>query len=195
MKNILKLFLALLIIGGTTFSCQDSDNAVDQLFDDVDTSGAILRTLSKPADLVFLNGENNSIDITIEVQEADGQSDPNFKEVRVYVGQFSDSDLLSPLLDENGAEVTEKLIMTLSASEFGISEINQLPMYEISLITQSIVDSSPGAVYPVPAFVATRLELELNDGRVFTNTDVTATVATGAYFNSPFIYTTIFINN
>jgi len=195
MKNIFKLFLALLIIGGTTFSCSDGDNAIDQLFDDVDTSGAILRTLSKPVDLVTLTGDNNSIDITIEVQEGDGQSAPDFKEVRVYVGLFSDSDLLFPIVDENGAEVAEKQLMTIAASEFGISEVNSLPEYEINLGTPLVVENFPGAVFPVPTFIATRLELELNDGRVFTNTNVTATVATGAYFASPFIYKTIFINN
>ncbi len=195
MKNIYKLFLALILIGGTVVSCADGDNAIDQLFNDVDTSGAVLRTLVKPLDLVTLTGDNNSIDITIEVQEGDGQSAPDFKEVRVYVGLFADSDLLEPILDENGNEISEQQITTITASEFGVSQINGLPEYEINLGTPFIVDSFPGAQYVIPTFIATRLELELNDGRVFTNTNVTATVATGAYFSSPFIYKTIFINN
>jgi len=195
MKNIVKLFLGLLIIGSVSTSCSDADNAVDQLFNDVDTSGAILRTLVEPADLVFLTGDNNSIDITIEVQEGDGQSAPNFTQVRVYVSLFQDQELIIPIVDENGQDTSEKLMMTINSSEFGVSEINNLPSYEINLGTPTVVESFPGAVFTTPSFISTRLELELADGRIFSNEQVTATVATGSYFNSPFLYKTIFINN
>lgn len=56
MKNkILNIFLAI-TIALTAFSCQESDNAIDQVFEGT-TYGAILRTVS------LNSGEFNSYDL------------------------------------------------------------------------------------------------------------------------------------
>lgn len=195
MKKLYKLFLVLLITAGATFSCQDGEGAIYTLQDNVDTSGVILRTLEAPLDLVTATGDNNSIDITIEVQEGDGQSAATFVEVRVYQSLYADSDLLEPLVDENGNVITEIKIMTLPASEFGVSEVNGLPEVTIMIPVAEVLAAFPGAVYPVPTFISTRLDVLMPDGTVYTDTNVAATVATGAYFSSPFLYRTIFINS
>jgi len=195
MKKIVQIFLIALTVLATATSCEDGENAIDTLQAGVDTSGAVLRTLVAPADLVTLTGDNNSVDITIEVQEGDG-SVSTFTEVRVFVKLYQDQDLLLPTVDSNGNELSETLIMTLPSSIFTLSEINNLPSTEILMPTPTILAAfAADAQITVPTFIATRLELELADGRVFTNTNVAATIATGAYFASPFLYKTIFINN
>ena len=186
MKNIYKIFLVLALVLGVS-SCVEPELAVDELLDNVDNTGAVLRTLQRPADLVNNTDGTNSIDIEIEVQEGDGSQPSTFTEVRVYVSLFADQDLIEEI-------APELLMMSIPASDFYVSENNQLPAYMIMLGTQLILDTFD-VEYPVPTFIATRLELELADGRIFTVGDISETVATGAFYASPFLYKTIYINN
>lgn len=188
MKNIYKLFLTLAIVLGFS-SCEDSTLAVDELLETVDTSGVILRTLQAPSDLVN-NTSLPSIDIEIEVQEGNGQHTPDFVEVRVYQSLFEDQDLLFPL--DNGSET---LMMSIPSSDFYTSEINGLPAFMILLPTQLTQDTFTGVEYTTPTFIATRLEIEMTDGRVYTDDDVSEAVGTGQYFASPYLYKTIYIND
>ena len=195
MKNIFKTFLIVFIVFGIT-SCEESDLAIDTLYEEVDTTGSLLRTLEFPADLVNLSGGGvpNSVDFTFEVQEGDGSSAPDFKEVRYYMSLYKDQDLIDPVLDEDGNELGERLIITYSASEFDeISDINGLPMKSISVPTQDILDVYfPEAVVTPPSFIISRFELEMNDGRVWSDYNAGATL-TGAFMESPFFYKTIFL--
>ena len=198
MKNIFKTFLiGLVLLVGFT-SCEESDLAIDNLYNNVDTSGAILRILEYPADLVNVSGGSvpNSIDFLVEVQEGDGSSYPDFKEVRVYLSSFDDQDLINPTTDADGNEVGEVFFRTISAAEFEeLSEINGLPEYQIITPTSLLGDEIfPTAVFTVPSFIVTRFELEMNDGRIF-NDESAGTSLSGPYFESPFIHKTIFINN
>ena len=196
MKNIFKIVLLLLIVFSTTISCTESDNPVDVLLDTVDTSGAILRTLSPPAEfIVNANPDGNTIAVTIEVQEANGDFYPDFKEVRLYTGIYQDQGLLDTILDGQGTPTSEILMLTATAADFINISDNGLPTYEFSFITPDMVARFPAdAVFTIPSFIETRLELEMNDGRVFSKDQVAAAVATGIYFDAPFSYVTIFIN-
>ena len=75
MKNIFKsIFVAIIVVGGFT-SCTESDLAIDNLYDNVDTSGSALRILAYPADIVGLPGGSfpaDSIYFRTEVQQGDG---------------------------------------------------------------------------------------------------------------------------
>lgn len=199
MKNIFKTFLIGLVLIGTAVSCEESTLPIDELYDNVDNSGAIVRTLEFPADLIYLTPGSNdratSIDMTLEVQEGDGSLPSTFTELRVYIATYNDQDLLDPTVDDQGNPLGEVLHMTIPASEFEPSEFNQLPSTSLSIESQTVLDLFPTAVITIPTFIATRLELQMADGRVFTNTNVGASVATGDYFASPFLYKTIFINN
>ena len=179
---------------GTAISCSESEAVIDQVLENVDDeSGAVLRTIESPADLVSLTGDNNLVTFTIEVQEGNGSSVPDFKEVRAYVGLYQDQDLIAPLVDENGNDLGEALFATLSAGEFAIGD-NGLPRLSAEIPTQAIVDAYPeNTVYTVPSFIALRLELEMSDGRVFTNTNLGASVSGGTYFGSSFLYKIIFL--
>lgn len=198
MKNLIKILLISFTLAGSFISCQKSELAIDNLNDTVDRSGAILRTLKFPATVVALNpGPQNrptAINIIIEVQQGDGTFQPDFVEVRVYEKLFKDSPLTMPILDANGDEVPAKFLFSIPASAFTQSELNNLPMTEINIPTQSILDNFPTAIFPNTTYVQTRLELEMADGRVWTNTNVGATVGSGIFFASPFAYKTAFLN-
>jgi hypothetical protein len=152
MKNIFKtLFVGILLLG-TIVSCEESDLAIDNLYDNVDNTGAFVRTLVKPADLIYLTpgttGRKTSIDMTLEVQEGDGSTQPTFTELRVYVATYDDQDLLIPTSDDQGNPLGENLVMTIPASEFEPSEVNGLPSTSLSITSQSVVDLYPNALKP-----------------------------------------------
>jgi hypothetical protein len=195
MKNIFKLFLVGLVIAGTAASCSDSELPIDELYDGVDVTGAFCRTLESPLQLVNVSDpEKNFIAATIEVQE--GQGDVStFTEVRIYVSTFNDQNQLEPTLDTNGNPLGETLLSTLPASDFELSEQNRLPSNAFSIPTQQVLDLNPTAVFSLPTFIFVRLELELADGRIFTNTNVGPSVQAGNYFVAPMAYNIIFLNN
>ena len=197
MKNIFKPFiLALIVIGGFS-SCTESDLPIDNLYDNVDTTGSVIRILSYPEDLVNVSGNGaltNVIEYLFEVQEGDGSSAPDFKEVRVYITAYNDQDFESPITDENGNVFGEQLIRLLSNSDFvELSDVNGFPQYNLMIPTSEVIESLSGNVGGV-AFLSTRFELEMNDGRIWTDYNA-GTALAGPYFESPFIYTTILLNN
>ncbi len=195
MKNIFKfLMIAMVVLAGT--SCEDSDLIIDEVLDTVDTeTGAVVRTLVSPPELVSLtNDANNIIAMTIEVQQGNGSFIPDFKEIRAYVALYQDQDITMPITDGAGNDIGEVLFATLPESQFTI-ESNGLPRTDVSIPTQAIVDALPAdANISIPAFIALRLELEMADGTVWTDTNVGATISGGIYFNSPFLYRIIFLN-
>ena len=185
--------LAVIAIGAA--SCEDSDLIIDELYETVDTeSGAVVRTVEGPVDLVNNNEGQNSIDFVWEIQQGNGSFQPDFKELRIRIRLWQDQDLIEPLVDSNGNAIPEALYATLPASAFEIGE-NGLPRLAYSITTADLVAWMPeDTQYTVPSFINTRLELEMNDGTVWDDTKVGATIA-GIYFSSPYSYRTIFINN
>jgi hypothetical protein len=176
-------------------SCSDSDNTIDTLYDNVDVTGAFIRTIESPAQLVTLtNPANNVIAATIEIQEGQGNTN-TFTEVRVFISTFDDQDQLNPTSDASGNQLSEILLSTLPAADFTPSAGNRLPSNAFSIPTQTILDLYPEAIFTTPTFIYVRLELELADGRIFTDTNVGPTVATGNYFTAPSYYNIIFLNN
>ena len=91
-------------------------------------------------------------------------------------------------------EIGETLLNTIPSSVFEASEVNNLPSTQISIPLQEVVDLLPGAQFSVPTFIYIRLELEMTDGRIFTDVNVGPTVSTGNYFIAPFFYNIIFLN-
>ncbi|MBX2827326.1 MAG: hypothetical protein KTR22_04155 [Flavobacteriaceae bacterium] len=187
MKNIFKyLMLAMVVLAGV--SCEDSDLIIDEVLDSVDTeSGAVVRTISDLPSLVTATNEtNNFLELILEVQQGNGSFIPDFTEVRVYLQLWEDQDLTTSVTDE-------ALLTSFASSEFSI-DANGLPRGTFIVPTQLFLDTFPNAEIPVPSFAALRLELEMADGTVFTNTDVGGQVSGGIYFNAPFFYRVIFLN-
>ena len=195
MKNIIKIAVLGLFISFT--SCSDSETLIDEVFDSVDTeTGVIVRTVSPPPELASLtNPDNNNISMTIEVQEGNGSNVPDFKEVRAYVRLYADQDLAEAITTDEGGEIQETLAGVADASIFELSS-NGLPRTDFSFPTQQIVDgynAAGASTLPVPSFIALRLEIEMTDGRIYTNTDVSVAVGGGVYFVSPYFYRIIFL--
>ena len=197
MKNILKTFLAgLLLI--VAYGCEDSTLAIDELYENVDTSGAFIRSLVPPStgphNITVGDNFPDAIEAEIEVQEGNGSVQPDFVEVRIYISLYEDQNQETDVLDSNGNPFAEVLFETIPASDFVPSDVNNLPSTNFSIPTQTIVDTFTDAQYTLPTYAYTRLELEMTDGRIFTDTSVGPTVATGNYFLAPFFYNIIFLN-
>tara|TARA_R110000787_G_scaffold279936_1_gene390340 strand:+ start:8356 stop:8949 length:594 start_codon:yes stop_codon:yes gene_type:complete len=197
MKNIFKsILVAIVMIGGFT-SCSESDLSIDTLYNEVDTTGAALRVLEYPDDIINVTGGgfDNCLCFLVEVQEGDGSFTPNFTEVRVFISTFDDQDTEIPTTDEEGNEFGEILYQTVSNASFDeLSPVNGLPMYQISIPTVDMVAAFSGADFNTPSFIVTRFELEMTDGRVWSVNNAGSTLS-GPYFESPFTYKTIFLNN
>jgi hypothetical protein len=193
MKNIFKsILVAIIVIGGFT-SCTESDLAIDNLYDNVDTSGSALRILAYPADIVGLPGGSfpaDSIYFRTEVQQGDGSFPPEFKEVRVKLQIFEDQDTEIPLSEQ-------VVYRTITSEEFiELSTANGLPVTDIIINTEDLFDyfTNIGTEFSIPAFILTNFELEMSDGRVWDASNAGGTLS-GPYFESPFAYRTIAIFN
>ena len=196
MKNIYKSILVAIVMIGGFSSCSDSNLAIDTLYDDVNTSGSILRILTPPADIIGLPGQTTFptvLDFLVEVQQGDGSFTPDFVEVRMKIQLFADQDASVPI--ENAPQI---LYQTILSSDFNeTSPVNGLPMYQIEIPTEDIIASYPGVQFPGLAFLVTNFELEMTeldaDGNniVWDVTNAGATLS-GPYMSSPFSWKTIF---
>jgi len=196
MKNIFKITLISFLFIGIT-SCEEGDLPIDNLYNNVVTSGSVLRILDFPADLVTIAGGEitpNFIRYQMEVQEGDGSFSPDFKEVRMYFDGYDDQDLEFPTLDVSGNVIGEQLYRTISKAEFTeLSVINSLPEVTVEVTTRFLLDDffSNAVFGKNPSFIKTRFELEMNDGRIWSDFNAGTTLG-GPYFESPFVNRTIF---
>ena len=195
MKKIIKNLIFVIVVISTTISCTESDNAVDQLLNDVDISGAIIRSLTRPLDfMIVANPDMNKVDFVIEVQEGNGDIYPDFKEVRVYSRFYEDQNLVTPIANTEGVAFDELLIQTISADTFVIGD-NGLPTATVFYNSEDVAVLNIDAVYVSPSFIETRLELEMNDGTIYSKENVSSAIGTGVYFEAPFSYVSPIIVN
>ena len=196
MKNIYKSILVAIVMIGGFSSCSDSNLAIDTLYDDVNTSGSILRLLTTPEDIIGLPGQTTFVkflDFDIEVQQGDGSFPPEFVEVRMKIQIFKDQDASVPV--EGAPQITIKTILSSDFTE--TSEVNKLPMYQISIPTEAIIASYPEVQFPGVGFLVTNFELVMTeldaDGNniVWDSTNAGTTLS-GPYMSSPFLWKTIF---
>ena len=196
MKYIYKSILVAIVMIGGFSSCSDSNLAIDTLYDDVNTSGSILRLLTTPEDIIGLPGQTTFVtflDFDIEVQQGDGSFPPEFVEVRMKIQIFKDQDASVPV--EGAPQITIKTILSSDFTE--TSEVNKLPMYQISIPTEAIIASYPEVQFPPVGFLVTNFELVMTeldaDGNniVWDSTNAGTTLS-GPYMSSPFLWKTIF---
>jgi len=179
MKNILKLFFASLFI--FNFSCQESDNVIDQVLDY--ETGAILRTIQIDNGVLNTSDLESTFVVTVEAQdEQDGEM---LQEVRVYT-KFKD------LTQENGETVgDEGLASVIDASVFTTDTPHGLPRGQISMsmgdaLAATGLEVNDETMIPGDAFVV-MLEVVLKDGRTY-GVESAAGIITGGFFSSPFQY-------
>jgi len=171
MKNrILKLMTFSLAI--FMVACQESDNAIDKVFDGA-TSGAIIRTVSLNSGEFNSYDLNSAFDVDIEVQ--DEKNGGLMEKVNVYLGF-------------KGTEVLAKSILAgaFTTGPFGLPRTNiRITLSEaVAALGLSSSQYTGGDALPV------RLELVLTDGRVFSGDDASGSLQ-GSYFSSPFKYNTV----
>jgi hypothetical protein len=198
MKNIFKSILVTIIIIGGFSSCSDSDLAIDTLYDEVNTTGSVLRILEKPLDLLNNNGgENSCLCFLVEVQQGDGSFTPDFKEVRVKIELFDNQDATP-----ESSYTPNILYSTIPSASFDVlSEVNKLPSYYIEITIEDMIAAFPGTEIPSGAtFIVTNFELEMNEldedgNNIVWNVSNAGATLSGPYFESPFLWKTIYINN
>ena len=187
MKNILKIFGLVAVLVFSATSCTSEDNTIDGVFDDV-TNGAVLRTITEPADI--LNEVSFSSDegvFIVEIEEQDNQDGALLQSVDLFVS-FTDNTVdVGDSSDINDAEV---MIGTIGADAFSPGPFG-LPRTTLSIDVSTIYSSLGVNLAQTPLFggdiFTIRLALNLTDGRVFSAGNAGG-VITGGFFNSPFQY-------
>ena len=159
---------------------------------------AVLRTL-KTIDPSTIN--KNSLaksSFSIEVEADDFQDNSRFESMDVFlsfVDTFIDSKKETPkTLDDKDISVSDKLFINVPASDFTIAE-NGKPKYKITISGQQIIELlgldtnlDRIAVGGKEAdILRVRLAMKLNDGSIYTSTNV-ANDVTGQFFSSSFRY-------
>ena len=171
MKNrILKLMTFSVAI--FMVACQESDNAIDAVFDGT-TKGAIIRTVSLNSGEFNSYDLNSAFDVDIEVQ--DEQNGGLMEKVNVYLG-FKGTEVLATTLTAS----------SFTTGPFGLPRANiRITLSEaVAALGLSSSQYTGGDALPV------RLELVLTDGRSFSGDDASGSLQ-GSYFSSPFRYNTV----
>ena len=166
MKKIITLFSLLLI----TVSCQEPDTTINDVLDNYVT-GAVLRGWNPTGDYNFF-APSTSV-FTVEIEEHDEQNGSLMQDVQVFVAL-------------NGAG--ETLLRTLTPSDFAVGPTG-LPRHQLTVtLGESIAALGlTSSQYTGGDVINIRLQLNLTDGRSYTNTDAASSL-TGSYFKSPYIY-------
>lgn len=169
-NNIFKLMTFSLAI--FMVACQESDNAIDAIFDGT-TRGAIIRTVSLNSGEFNSYDLNSAFDVDIEVQDV--EKGGLMEKVNVYLG-FKGSEVLAKTLTPNN----------FTTGPAGLPRTNiRITLAEaVAALGLSSSQYTGGDALPV------RLELVLIDGRVFSSDDAAGTLQ-GSYFASPFKYNTV----
>ncbi len=169
-KRILKLISLSFVVLFT--ACQESDNAIDKVFEGT-TNGAIIRTVSLNSGEFNSYDLNSAFDVDIEVQDVENGG--LLEKVDVYL-QFKGSEVLTSSLAASA----------FSNGPFGLPRANiRITLSEaVAALGLSSSQYTGGDALPV------RLELVLTDGRTFTDSDGSGSLQ-GSYFSSPYKYNTV----
>ena len=153
-----------------TVSCQEPDTTINDVLDNYVT-GAVLRGWNPTGDYNFF-APSTSV-FTVEIEEHDEQNGGLMQDVQVFVAL-------------NGAG--ETLLRTLTPSDFAVGPTG-LPRHQLTVtLGESIAALGlTSSQYTGGDVINIRLQLNLTDGRSYTNTDAASSL-TGSYFKSPYIY-------
>lgn len=178
MKKTIQLILGFIGTATLFVQCTEPENPIYTVLDDF-TSGAIIRTIEITSS--EFNSFDNSTFFEVVVEEQDEENGDLLEEVRVYI-DFDDNTTA------NGSKSTnETLYATIPASsstegEFGLprSTFRITLAQAIAALSLAEIDYTGGDAIDI------RFELELTDGKIYTNSDATGSLQ-GSFFSSPFI--------
>ena len=191
MKNINKSLLFLLSMA-VLLGCEDEEKNPFPL--DILEQGAVLRTISQSNPAIINKSNPAESEISIEVEADDFQNGTRFESMDVYlsfVDSFVDTEMeTESTADDENISSDEQLLISVPAGSFSEGPEGN-PRYTISVNGQEAIDLlslgsnleqiDGGDIFRV------RLEMKLNDGSVYTNTNVNTNV-TGQFFAAPFRY-------
>jgi hypothetical protein len=166
--------IILLLIG-----CSEADISTEEL-QDATTRGTVLKTLE--TNLKFQIGEENLISISAEVIDQRGQ---DVEKIDVFIS-FSDTSTEDE--DPNNISKDEALFKSVPASDFDTN--NEYPIFNFAFTGTEFDEffNFTEVDYAGGGRINIRLELVMNDGRVFTSDNVSGIVSGGAFYLSPFQY-------
>ena len=184
MKNIFK-YISLLTISLVLFqSCEEGDQPIDYVFDNV-TRGATLKTI----EIISANFDfaDPSVEWSVLVEYRDHVDGTNLSQVDLYVTHIG----------ANGAS-PEAFVKSIPESAFTGNgpAPESFPQGEIKATlseTLTALGYQEGDYEATDQFVM-RLDLVLKDGRTFTN-NASGNVTGGSFFSSPFQYSAQFFCN
>lgn len=191
MKNLNRTFLYLLTLA-LLIACEDEEKNPFPL--DILEQGAVLRTISQSNPTIVNKSNPAGSDIAIEVEADDFQNGTRFESMNIYlsfVDSFVDTEMETETdQDDEDISTVEELFMSVPAGSFSEGPDGK-PRYNITVNGQEAIDllnlnSSVEQIDGGDIF-RVRLEMILNDGSVFTSTNVNTNV-TGQFFAAPFRY-------
>lgn len=174
----LKYYLSF-VLAAVLLSCSEDDKLTVTIQDTVER-GAVLRTVSLTGGSWNVTDDTETFDIEWEFQDIEDGG--LLEEVRVFADLVDNTD-------DSTTDTDETQVATIPASEFSPG-VNGLPRTTYQLTLGEVAAALGIALgdYNCGDEFNLRIELELTDGRVITNTDLTGTVAGGSFFSSPLNY-------
>jgi hypothetical protein len=182
MKNIIKIFLSLMIVVSFN-SCEDSDNVIDQVFNDFE-NGAVLRTIEIISSTV--NASLPDSEWRVLFEEQDVEDGGLFQEVQVWVS-------IRDLTPDNGTTVAEGMIKIVPASDFTLGPLG-LPRGEIGATfaeAEAAMGLTPDQTTPGDIYIY-EVRLVLTNGEIY-GASSAAGIITGGFFSSPFAYNALVV--
>lgn len=182
MKKYINKFAVLLLVLFMMQSCSTDDKTVDGVLEGV-TNGAVLRTISSTNTFNFFDPNDLRFVFDIALEEQDAQNGNLISEIRLYQ---SFTDNLDDGTDNSKPEV---LILTETGAGLTVSDFD-LPRLDFSstLAEALAINGLNAGEFNGGDVFSFRFELELTDGRIFSNNNIGGTVSGGSFFSSPFIY-------
>ncbi|MEW7292313.1 hypothetical protein [Aquimarina sp. 2304DJ70-9] len=182
MKKYINKFFVLLFAFSVMQSCSTDDKTVDNVFEGV-TNGAVLRTISATNTFNFFDPNDARFVFDVAVEEQDAQNGGLISEIRLYQSFTDNKD------DGVDNSKDEVLILTETGAGLTVSDFD-LPRLDFSstLAEALAVNGLNIGEYNGGDVFSFRFELELTNGRVFSNQNLGGTVSGGSFFSSPFIY-------
>lgn len=178
MKTLIKQ-ISILAVLAILIGCSETEKVTDELQDGTER-GTVLKTLA--TDLRFEVGEENLISVTAEVID---QREQDIEKIDVFLS-FTDTSVEED--DPSNISQDEELFETFTLADLDNS--GEYPVLNFDF-TGDEFDSFFGideTDYVGGGRINIRMELVMNDGRVFTSNNVNSVVSGGAFYRSPFAY-------
>ncbi len=183
MKNIIKIFLSLMIVVSFN-SCEDGNNTIDEVLGTFET-GAVLRTLAVISSTV--NSSLPDSEWRVSLEEQDEEDGGLFQSVDVFVS-------LRDLTPDNGTlPQVDAFVKSIPASEFPDGP-HGLPRGEVAATfgeAQAALGLADDEIQPGDIIVY-EARVVLTDGRVY-GAESAAGIITGGFFSSPFAYNALVV--